>query len=275
MEYFVSIENSGYFYWQIDLLLESFKATKVDGPIVAIAENNTSKKQAMFAKNIITHGNKFSHTNFGRERGYLPLNKPYAILLAIKNKLLSSHFAVLHPDMVLVNPLKEYEENIVFHAQPPNVDFKKHIDPYLEKIATDSKLKLKDFPPHIPLGGTMIFRDVKPGFFERVIARMAQLYREHGDKKFNIAKAAWTITIYEHLGIYSVKGLSIEKRLIDHEVEANLIHYCHGLPPIFSKRFYGFDDFQMMIDPYKVLLEYNPSDATDYVQKLVRSYQSK
>lgn len=275
MDYFVSIENSGYFYWQVDLLLESFKAAKVDGPIVAIAENNTSPKPAMFTKNIIAHDNKFSHANIGCERGYPPLNKPYAILLALQNKLLSSHFAVLHPDMVLVNPLKEYEENIVFHAQPPDKDFKKHIDPYLEEIAKANNLKFEDFPPHIPIGGTIIFRDVKPGFFERVISRMAQLYKEHGDKKFDVAKAAWTITIYEHLGQYSVKGLSIEKRLLDHEVEANLIHYCHGLPPLFSKRFYGFEGFQMMTDPYQVLLEHNPSDATDYVQKLIHNYRSK
>lgn len=275
MEYFVSIENSGYFYWQVDLLLESFKSTKVDGPIVAIAKNNASQKPSMFAKNIIEHSNKFFHENLGRERGYLPINKPYAILLALKNKLLSSHFAVLHPDMVLVNPLKEYEENIVFHAQAPNSDFKKHIDPYLEKIAKARKLDLKDFPPHIPLGGTIIFRDVKPDFFERVMLRMAQLYREHGDKKFDIAKAAWTITIYEHLGLYTVRGLHLEKQLLDHEVKTNLIHYRNGLPPLFSKKFYGFEDFQMMKDPYQVLLEYNPSDATNYVQKLVRSYQSK
>ena len=274
MEYFVSMENSGYFYWQVDLLLESFKAANVNGPLVGIAENNTSKKPAMFAKNILTHTSKFSHDNFGQEQGCPPLNKPYAIILALRNKLLSSHFAVIHPDMVLVNPLKENEENIVFHEQQPNEDFKKNIDPYIKEIADVRKIDFKDFPDCIPIGGTIIFRDVDLTFFERVLARMAQLHKKHGNA-FDIAKAAWVITIYEYLGKYSVKGVYLEKRLMDHEVEADLIHYRHGLPPLFSKKFYGFEDFQMMTDPYQVLLEYNPSDATDYIQKLIRKYRSK
>ena len=277
MDYFVSIENSSYFYWQINLLLESFKDIEFD-PIVAIAKND-SKKPAIFAKNILEHKKSFYHNNLGTHVDFPPINKPFSILLALQNKILSTHFAVLHPDMVIVSPLDTtHKENIVFHSGLPDPTFQKHIQPYLEAIAKARNLSLQDLPPSISLGGTIIFRDVDIEFFQRVAYRMINLYSllaPGSNADFDIAKAAWTITIYEYLGKYSVKGIYVEKQLIDHDVKANLIHYRHGLPPLFSKQYYGQEDFKMVIDPYKALLEYNPTDSTDYLQKLIRRCQSK
>jgi hypothetical protein len=274
MDYFVSIENSGYFYWQIDLLLESFKFAKINPPLVAIAENNDSLKPAKFAKNIVSHPKKFIHDNIGKKYNYPPLNKPYAITIALKNKILSTPFAVTHPDMVLVQPLKEYEENIVFHATPPDTQIEKAVEPYLKEFATANKIPMDKLPPHIPIGGAIIFNKVDVGFFERVIVRMIQLHKKH-QNEFNVAKAAWLITIYEHLDKYTVKGISLEKNLIDHEVERPIIHYNHGLPPLFNKKFYGFNEFQIMSNPYEILLAYNPTDATNYVQKIVNECQKE
>ena len=278
MQYFVSIENSAYFYWQIELLLESFKMLKLqDSLVIGIAENEESLKPARFSKNIISHPHKFIHQNQGRKMNYLPLNKPYSLLLALENELIKPPFAVLHPDMILVKPLefkKDEKESIVFHAAPEvEKELLDGIKPHLEELAKANNLDFEKLPPQIPLIGTMMFRDVDKKFFRRVLARTSSLLQQ--DHKWDVARGAWMITMYEYLAEYGCRGAYFEKRLIDHGVDANIIHYRKGLPPVFSKKFYGYKNLQMTIDPHIVLLEVSPTDTMHFVQEVVRSYQKK
>jgi len=277
MQYFASMENTAYFYWQIDLLIESFKTANLDDKLViGIAQNEISKKPLIFSKNITNHKQKIIHENIGEQKKYLPINQPLAILLALNNNAIDdSEFALIHPDMILVEPLESYQENIVFQTGAEDPALYEKILPYLKELAERNEMKVENLPPSIPIDGTMIFRDVKPSFFERVVARMFHLNDVHKNEEWDIAKAAWIITIYEHLGEYTCRGAALEKSLTTHEVQANLIHYRHGIPPVFNKKFYGNKMLDMMENPYDVLLHCNATDSMDFVHKLIHSCRQK
>lgn len=273
MQYFVSIENTTYFYWQIELLIESFKMCGLeDKLVIGIAENNQPKFVA-YSKNIVRHPHQFLHINQGEKHNYLPLNKPYAIVAALESGKLKSPFAVIHPDMVLRKPLEEPDVNITFQNDP-NVALMDKIKPQLQEMAEAGKFDIKLLPSNIPLGATMIFKDVKKEFFSRVAARMGWYSTKYPEADWNLAKAAWLTTIYENLGTLKAKGMSLECRLIDNEFPANLIHYRYGLPPAFSKKYYK-GAIRLDADPHEMLMAHNPTSATDFIQKVVQSYRAK
>jgi len=274
MQYFVSIENTTYFYWQIDLLIESFKMCgQEDNLVIAIAEND-GPKSPNYGKNLLQHKHRFMHNNLGKNRNYLPLNKFYGLTLALSNKVIKSPFAVIHPDMVLQKPLEEPDVNILFQNNPNTIPLVEKIKPQLEEMAEKNKFDLKRLPPSIPLGATMVFKNVAPDFFNRVMARTNWFISKNPQADWDLATAAWLLTIYEHLTSYKTKAISLECRLIDNDFPANLIHYRSGLPPVFSKKYYkGL--LQVGRNPYDVLMAHNPTSATEFMRKVVQSYRAK
>jgi hypothetical protein len=274
MQYFVSIENTNYFYWQIELLIESFKMCNLeDNLIIGIAENNEAKP-TIFSKNIVGHPHKFLHVNYGEKNNYLPLNKPFSIIVALESGILKSPFAVIHPDMVIQKSLEEPDVNITFQGDPSVGTLVDKIKPQLQEMADENKFDINLLPANIPLGSTMIFKDVPKEFFYRVMARMNWYAIKNPEADWDLAKAAWLLTIYENLGKLKAKVMSLECRLIDNEFPANLIHYRYGLPPAFSKKYYTkfmrFDE-----NPHEMLMTHNPTSATDFIQKVVQSYRGE
>ena len=79
MKYFVSIENTSYFYWQIELLIQSFKMHGLENDLIISIADNQIPKNNMYFKNLIKHKNLYSHENVGKERNYLPLNRIYSL----------------------------------------------------------------------------------------------------------------------------------------------------------------------------------------------------
>jgi hypothetical protein len=274
MQYYVSIENTTYFYWQIELLIESFKRKGIqDDLVIAIAEN-TTQKNVRFSKNILSHKNKFIHHNYGEEVGYKPLNKYYGLIIATTNKNIHSPFAVLHPDMVLIEPIdiEKHKENIVFHNGINDPVVMAAIRPELEETAKASNLKVEDFPQKLPLGNIIVYQNTELDLFHRILWRMNLMRKKYNQEtNFNLQKAAITLTILENLGKYTCKGIPMECNLVDHQ-PFNFVHYKYGLPPVFNKKSYVSNVFMPNADPFTVLLEHNPTPVTDYVQKIIRSY---
>jgi len=277
MQYFVSIENTPYHHWQVELLIESFKMKGMENDLViGVAKNSESK--GIWSKNITNHKNKFLHENVGRDRKYLPLNKTFALIIAMENGLLKQPFAMIHPDMILRNPieLEDKDHNLVFDYSEDE-SLKEKIEPEIIKIKQDIGLP-QDSVPWIPLGDVVLFlRDIPTSFFYRAGVRMEKLLDEYGPQKW-IERGAWILTMYDYLARINGLARKMETSLLHDTPEINFIHYKFGLPPVFHKKYFSYD-FQGTIfsigtdDPMDALLQQNPTSNSDFVQQVVKSYK--
>lgn len=282
MQYFVSIENTSFFYWQTELLIESFFAKNLQNDLVMGMAEEESPKFLELAKHIIhiiNHPGKFLHHNYGAEKEYLPLNRPYSIINAMQTGVLKTPFALIHADMVLVKPIKKPDENVVFHMVD-NPLVSQEIEPYLEKMLKSAEgFSRADLPARLPFNGVVIFNDVDVEFFWRVLWKTEELLKEKGPL-FPCEKVAWSLCFYEMLEKMSFRGEYLECGLLEPllNLDVNFVHYKHGIPPVFHKRNYTFrqqTSFSGNVSPYELLMEFNPTTATHHVQQVLRSYRQR
>lgn len=274
MQYFVSIENTSYFYWQIELLIESLLRKKLtEKLVIGIAENNDQKITG-YSSNLIQYGVKFIHPNEGAEKGHKPLNRPAAIIQALQNGLLKLPFTLLHSDMVMMMPITDPKEDMSIHFETTEkTEFDLELEPLIEEIADKRGIPRKEMPEKLPFEGPIVFKsniDIK--VFQRVYQITLNLLEKFGPN-FPCEKAAWTLTFYESLGQYTLAGAHLACNLLTYDPHTNFVHYTHGLPPVFNKRFYKFENLNFGSDPYRHLLDNNPTATTDFLQSIIKSYR--
>lgn len=285
MQYFVSAENTSYFYWQLELLIESFAMLGLqDSLVVAMAEND-SQKIGGFSSNLVRHRNKFVHPNEGRHMGYLPLNRVGSIRYALAYGLLDFPFALIHADMVMRRPLEEPKgdnpEVIVnnFEDYPMSEEeiVKSEIAPDLSRLAEERGVPAQELPKIPFLSAPIVFnapfKSVSEVFFSRLQNNVLSIADRKGPS-FPCEKAAWEVTLTESFQHCSVTGKFMSAPILFDSDEANFVHYRTGIPPVFHKKFYRYEDGVYLSGqgPYDTLLEHNPSVGTDFVQRVIRSY---
>ena len=242
MDYFVSIENTAYDLWQIELLIESFKLHNLqDSLLIGIAGESVP-----LAKNLTEHKRKMCHEIH-------PFNSIYSVYAALYTGLLTEPFVLLHPDMLLLKPFQDdWKENIVF-------------EPHKNDLKTD-------YP--FMVGGAIRFDLVSHKLFRIALAFASQFTDEKTEEENDIVKAAWTATIAK-AWYCDVIGEQIAAPLwyIDNIDNISLIHYKTGLPPIFNKKLFFRQITITDKNPYQTLLQENPNHITNYVHKVIHSYQ--
>ena len=266
MQYFISIENSPYFHWQAELLIQSFKHLGLQDQLFIAITNSASPKGSKYCKNLLEHPHKFVHVP---AVGPVCANKFLGLICLLGTGALKKPFAVLHPDMILTKALEEPTHSLTYHSNQ-NADVLKL--PYDERLA--SIFQVHEDKIWIPLGDVMIFNeDIPDGFFATLYNVLIQLAAEHGENPpWKLERAAWLFTIYDYFKKNgSAVGLDLERSLMD-ETNAPVIHYTHGMPPVFSK--YHFKSQEMIIgDPLDILYENNVSKTTNYIHDLIDEYR--
>lgn len=289
MQYFVSIENSSFFYWQIELLIESFVMHGLqDRLIIAIAENDDPKIKG-YSGNLVKYGTKFIHANSGKEAGHFPLNRVVAIRTALSEGILGFPFSVIHSDMVLKKPLPDEgfrpDYGMVVNSfdetsEKTRVEIKDAIRPGLTRIAEERKLAMSDLPEipafSAPIVFNTSFKQLLDVFFARLQSNTADLIETRGGD-FPCERAAWELTLTEAFQHCSVKSEFMAAPLMSDESDTNFIHYKNGIPPVFHKKFFKFDDVSANVGrcPFEVMLEHNPTPNTAYVHEVIKSYNAR
>lgn len=285
MQYFVSAENTSYFYWQLELLIESFAMLGLEDSLVIAMAENDSQKVGGFSSNLVRHANKFVHPNEGRHMGYLPLNRVGSIRYALAYGLLKFPFAVIHADMVMRRPLDEPEEgqptvllnNFEDFPMSEEEIVKGEIATSLKSLAEERGVSVEDLPkvPFLspPIVFNKSFESISEVFLARLQNNIVSIAERRGPS-FPCEKAAWELTLTESFQHCSVLGKFMAAPLLFDSDEVNFVHYRTGIPPVFNKRFYRYEDGVYLAGqgPYDTLLEHNTSLGTDFVQKVVRSY---
>ena len=269
MDYFVSIENTAYFHWQLGILIESFKVHNLeDRLVVAIAEND-SPQYASFSKNVVNHKRFFIHPNFGRH-----LNCCKSVTAAFLNGVIETPFTLIHPDMVLVDPIKPTDHNIIFNQSFNDPEIISRIEADVKTAVEAFGLSREDAPETIPLGDVIVFNQIDIGDLNTIQFRTEQLIGKYGED-WNVSKAGMILALYDLLSRnYRYRADILEGTLLDDNL-ANFLHYKHGMPPVFSKLHYKYDTPQFMAGgafPMQSLLENNPTVGTNYLQSIIRAY---
>lgn len=285
MQYFVSAENTTYFYWQLELLIESFNMLGIgDSLVVAMAEND-SQKVVGFSANIVRHRNKFVHQNEGRESGYLPLNRVASLRYALANGILEFPFTLVHADMVIRSPVSDPDDDIPTVVLN-NLDESAESDagPVGEEVSA-GVLRLSEergvpageiptvpfFSP--PAVFSKSFASLSDVFFSRLQTNMMSIFKRRG-ASFPCERAAWELTISESFQHCSVLGRFLSAPLLFDSDEADFVHYRGGIPPVFHKKFFRYGDGVQLVGqgPYETMMEHNPSVGTDFLQRVLKSY---
>lgn len=276
MEYFVSAEDTMYHRWQLELLIESFKMHGIsDKLVVGLAKNNQTKTN-QYCCNLLKCPKIFYHDNLGAKGHYKPLNRPHALLIALKNKFIQQPFVLIEPDMVLFSPIASIEEDLKIQMNPllslKLADQHCKVKEIIKSILSVKKMK-ENSELWIPVGSIMVCNNLPTEFFQRVIEWL-EILKNNNSLPWFAEKVAWALTIIEYYGHITCGGTyDYEMSLIDNK-ENNFIHYQHGMPPVFNKRMYKLrpPDYLSMGDPLEALLESNPSTSSDYMQKVVKKY---
>jgi len=255
LKYFVSIENTSYFGWQIELLIQSFKRLRLEDDLVIGIADNPNPVVQKYTRNLLAHKNKFVHPN----QPLKGLNKFYALMTATEMNLLPKPFIVLHPDMVLIKPVKEFEED--FLIQP---------EPFYDSIRDHLSYSL-------PMGNIIgINKNVSDVIFRNAYVHFKNLSETGHDFKWEIG--AWMQAVYEEIvqKERSVKAALLEQPLLHTSLDANFIHYKYGIPGIFAKKQFTYDENMLALDycdPLEAITMNNSTKSIDLLCRVIEFYR--
>ena len=154
------------------------------------------------------------------------------------------------------NPVNNY--NLPFTIVM-NSDYEK------DKIV-DGFCNNEDFICNMPIIFNKLEPKFKQIFFSNLVLNLEKIIKEKG-VEFPCEKAAWKLSFLQGLGYYSYGGKYLTCSLLHPDIDVPFIHYNHGIPPDFNKRLFKYFE-----NPYEKLLEYNPTESSDYFNKIIKSY---
>jgi hypothetical protein len=285
MDYIVSAEDTPYYHWQLELLIQSFKRHGLEDNLLIALANRDVPRTPDFARLLSKHKRIMNHENMGRKRGYAYLNKPYAVTTALGKGELKAPFTVIEPDMLLYRPVQPENEPISFQIKEhfslgkveEHVNIKKHI-----KDATFGKSDSL----WLPVGSVYSFGDVPHDMFSRIVSWAEVLafesFKKESEKKKTVEywkyleRAGWALGFLNYIGFTPYKGThTYEMSLLDHNVHHNFIHYTNGMPPMFSKHMFKYEPPDYIsggITPFNAMLQETPTTASLYMHQVVQSY---
>lgn len=278
MEYFTSIENTPYYQWQIELLIESFKKHNLnDNLLIALAESDTLI-QPFFFNNLFKHKRILGHENIGKKRGFDKLNILYSLMWAVTSKKISQPFAFIKPDILLQNKIE-----IKFDSYPqilfsPNSFFsfkesEKQVGEFYLWFDKDKDYYNKNW---VPIGNIIIWNQIPEDFFTRLINITEILCVKQIEKNNCIwektIELAIVINIADHFGKLSLIGdYSLEDNMLG-DGKAKFINYEHGLPPVFNKHMFKYNppEYSSFGDPFEILSQHSPTPSSYYMSELAK-----
>lgn len=289
MQYFVSAENSSYFYWQLELLIESFLAHGLEKDLVIGLSENSDQKIRGYSSNLVKYGTKFMVPNEGRESGYLPLNRISSIRCGLLQGILKFPFVMIHSDMILKKPIELSEDEEKFGIIMNNFDepnsiedslVKTKVDEFVEQFAkeedadSESITRIPFFSAPVVFNESMSY--CAEVFFSKVYNYEKSIFEEKGSQ-FPCERAAWETSIAEAHRHFNIKGKFMSAPLMLDVEDMNFIHYKSGIPPVFHKKYFKFEGgtYYASAGPYEMLLDHNTNANMEYVHQIIRSYNKR
>lgn len=247
MDYFVNIEHTPYYQWQIELLIESFKQHKLEENLAVGLSFTSLSPKAEFCRNLFSHPRIYGSNNMGEVRGFDRLAGLYSISNLLRSEIVKQPFVLMEPDSVLYKPVT------VSRKEVPHILFQ--VDPFFtkelveENIPNINKYFVNDW---VTLGNTAYFDHLPVEFFDRTIYLTELLAYEQARAGKDIwrytDRAALAIGISELVGRAALEGqYTFDMSLSDHQITNNFINYgSRGAFPHFSKSMFAYSPPAML-----------------------------
>lgn len=261
MNYFVSVEDSYYHNWQLELLIESFKLLGLgDNLYISVAKSD--KEYFKNNKNLLTHAKKYIHKNIGRESGILKLNKWGSLYTLIEKNIINLPITVLDPDVVIYKDIKIQDEQLIFSFDPSFT--------YNKKYSRFIKIPKDEMDKWPNLGEVFVFNDLSSNFFKdmAIFCQMVGL----DPNRYQTDKLALLGALWKHKVNRILPSIDIEGNLIESQLK-NIISYRHGVNPAFNKKLYKNNNmnFSMASDnPIKLLSRMDYTPSLEYVSNIAK-----
>jgi hypothetical protein len=284
MDYFLSVPDSPYYHWQLDLLIESFKNKDCEEKLsICIYRDQESAQVSYnenFLSNINSHGKKFYTNNVGEKRGCYELNKLYNILNFLSIEKISQPFMVIEPYSVI---RREYElpkaddvtPSFTFAVDPffTLEEVEKNVGPFYSWIGIERSVLESAW---IPVGEFYIFNKVPINFFldtVRLAEKLALQQMLATDKVWKrTADLALAINALINSSSILCRGDCNVISPINSEFESFFVSYKDGYLPNFHRAMFSYQPpFALSFgDPIEVLSEINYSPNSSYVSNIAR-----
>lgn len=281
MEYLVSTENTPYYRWQLELLIESFKHhNQEENLLVCLSgESDSNAANNLFWRNISNHKRIKAHENIGEIRGHKGVNALYDLHFAVQKQWISQPFVYIPTDVVLKNKLNvdlstDYPEIVFFPS--PFFTFElaeEKAGPFWE---ITNKKKDDYEKKWIPLGPIMIFNKIPELLFERAIVLAEKLALQQLLRKQPIwehtATLAWSMNLSDFSDNFLLRSNYYLKMTMLDIGNSPFIHYEHGLPPVFNKTMFKYKspEFLSFGDPFQILAENSPTENAHFMSELAK-----
>ena len=286
MDYLVNIENTPYYQWQIELLIESFNEKNVAGNLCVVLPvlNNNDVINKYFYRNIAKHNRKVQFYNLGEKKGCVLLNKIYALQLALSNNLISQPFALIEADLVLKN-------HVPLTSNSGFPEFSFSMDPFFTlDLAEESmgpfwswfgKDRSDIQTKWLSIGECYAFNGFPPYFFYKVVADAEELALRQmleGKKVWeHTVKIAFILNIIDNFQNIRCQGdYGIVMPLMS-SGETSFISYKTGFLPSFHKNMFQYvGNLSVSLgDPIEVLSQIHSSPNAEYVSHIAAQSISK
>jgi hypothetical protein len=247
MDYFVNIEHTPYYQWQIELLIESFKQHKLEENLAVGLSFTSLAPKIEFCRNLFSHPRTLGSNNMGEVRGYDRLAGLYSIANLLRGEAVKQPFVMLEPDSVLNRPVTIPRKDV------PHIVFQ--VDPFFTKELAEENIP--SLGKHlsgdwVALGNTVYFDHLPVEFFDRTIYLTEMLAYEQvmAGKEIwrHTDRVALSIGISELVGRAALEGqYTFDMSLSDHQVNNNFINYGgRGAFPYFSKSLFAYSPPTML-----------------------------
>jgi hypothetical protein len=281
MDYFLNIDNTPYYQWQTELLIESFKEKKCSNDLFLALTNstNTSFLNNNFTKNIFSHNRTYSFDDIGSKKGFPELNKFICLANCITKKLIKQPFFVLEPDVVLHNNIdmlfsKNYCE-FIFAIDPffTLESAEENVGPFWEWFNLEKDNLESNW---VPLGECYAFNNIPDGFFYKVIKDAEKMALHQLLNQKNI----WSRTVELSLAMNLSNNITNISCRGDYKIvapvmfssESYFISYKDGILPSFHKSMFKYNppNYVSFGDPIKILSENTFSPNAKYISNLAK-----
>lgn len=282
MEFFVGIQNTPYYHWQINLLLESFAQHGMQEQVlVANAINQSKVLQTDFDRNLKNHKRIYKIAQLKSDAIYPKFTILTALYNAVRFNMVTQPFALIEPSTVLYKS----DEFNNFVAPYPRIDFAEDFFFSLEECSaripewhTYKNRSLEEYQGFFPsIGSVMIFNRIPAQVFYRTInicQSLVKIQLKHNlPVWYHTDKLAWAINLYEfadQIKISNTKNLAANILTQDKGI---FLDYEHGIAPQFSKNMFKFEPplyASIGGDPYETLDANNGTPNALYLAQLAR-----
>lgn len=247
MNYFVSVNLKAYHDWQLELLLESFSINYMTNKLfVGISRGSCHRYPFIHHANSLKNG--YIYENFGKQKGFEPLNELYQMNHLLMTGKMKTPLCVIKPHMVMRKPIekliKTLDARAFIFVQDPFFTFDQAVEncgEFWKDIDREKELYENGW---FNLGKVFVLSGFPDWFVQKVIRIAETLIVNQIMKKKKVwsetIRLAWVMSIVESakdLEIVPNFGLSA---IMNDGTDSVFIDYEHGMPPDFSNSMFTF-----------------------------------